>query len=532
MKKINIILLTLIVVLSSCNPKWDKYFFSTSNMDENTEITVAEYIAANPEYSQFKSMLESTGLDKELIKNQEITVWVVNNDGMTASGVQPNDTMRMQYHINNLPYLRTSLKNGLRIRSLNGVYFQITERNDSVFTNSSLVVKSIRLKDGVVHEIRSLMKTQMNIYDYLKKLGDEYSTIRDTIFKFNVERFDKANSIPIGVDLTGNTIYDSVFYIYNPIFDKVPFNSEFQQFTIMLPSNEVIDSCFSRLKTSFTKMGRVLTQADSTTAWTWLKQAVFYNGKIMDLSPVDLISSYGKTWRTTIQKVDLTNPMEMSNGVIYNVTKLKIPNNVMITRIKSLVHYWEYQDASTKFPNEGDLYTFKGTTSVKIPVPGPSEKTPNPNVLPYYYVLDVLGDATTDEFSVEFVPLERYKDETGAYKVRVMEVPTGEYLLYMGFQSAKHPYLYFYFNGVQMGEERQVSGSNPWNFDRVNETTDGIAKWNGLGGKIGTVNVTRPDGEDGLASFKVKVQFSKIETGGAKRFKIYHWALKPTANNY
>jgi len=28
------------------------------------------------------------------------------------------------------------------------------------------------------------------------------------------------------------------------------------------------------------------------------------------------------------------------------------------------------------------------------------------------------------------------------------------------------------------------------------------------------------------------VKFSRIDTGGAKRFKIYHWALKPTANNY
>lgn len=528
MKKNNILIMMLVVLLSSCNSKWDDYFFS-STTDENMEITVAEYIASQPEYSKFKDMLVSTGLDKELVKNQEITLWVVNNTAMDASGVQTNDTMRMQYHINNLPYLRTDLKNGLRIRSLNGVYFQISERNDSLFTNSSFISKSIRLKDGVVHEIQSLMKTQMNIYDYLKKLGDEYSTIRDTIFKYNVERFDKANSIPIGVDLTGNTIYDSVFYVYNPIFDKVPFNSEFKQFTIMLPTNDVIDTCLTKLHTSFKKMGKTLTLADSTTAWTWIKQAIFHNGKITDFSPVDITSAYGKIWRTTVQEIDLANPIEMSNGVIYNVKKLKVPNNIMITRIKSLVHYWEYQDATTLYPNVGDLYTFQGATIVKSTI---ADKTPNPNVLPNYIVLDVTGDAAAEEFSVEFVPLERYVDATGAYKVRVMEVPTGEYLLYMGFQSAKHPYVFFYFNDVQIGSERQVSASNPWNYDRVNETTDRISKWNGLGGLVGTVNVTRPDGADGLATFKVKVKFSRIDTGGAKRFKIYHWALKPTANNY
>lgn len=530
MKKIHIIPILLLVFLSSCNTKWDDYFFGTVNQEENMNLTVAEYIASNPDYSKFNAMLAGTGLDKELTKKQEITVWVANNAAMDASGIVSTDTMRMQYHINNLPYLRTALKNGLRIRSLNGVYFQITERNDSVFTNSSLVMKSVRLKDGVVHEIKSLMKTQMNIYDYLKKLGDEYSIIRDTIFKNNVERFDKANSVPIGVDLTGNTIYDSVFYIYNPIFDKVPFNSEFKQFTILLPTNDVVKTCFSNLYVSFQKMGKAMTAADSTLAWTWIKQAIFYNNKITDFSPVDISSAYGKIWRTTVQQLDLANPIEMSNGVIYNVTKLKVPNNVMITRIKSLTEYWKYQDVANQYPNPGDLYTFLGTTLVKATE---ADATPNPNVLPKYIVLDVTGDATTDEFSVEFPPLEKYLDNTdGKYHVRVMEVPTGEYRLFMGFQSAKHPWVTFYFNGVQIGSERQVSASSPWNYDRVNETTDGISKWNGLGGEVGTVNVTRADGQDGLASFKIKIKFSKIETGGAKRFKIYHWALKPTANNY
>ena len=57
----------------------------------------------------------------------------------------------------------------------------------------------------------------------------------------------------------------------------------------------------------------------------------------------------------------------------------------------------------------------------------------------------------------------------------------------------------------------------------------GIAKWDGLGGLVGVVNVTG----DGLASFKIKVQFNKLEAaGGAKTLRVYHWALKPTANNY
>lgn len=57
--------------------------------------------------------------------------------------------------------------------------------------------------------------------------------------------FDKANSIPTGVDITGNTVYDSVFYVYNPLFEKAQFNSEFKQFTLFLPDNEVLKDCFT-----------------------------------------------------------------------------------------------------------------------------------------------------------------------------------------------------------------------------------------------------------------------------------------------
>ena len=63
------------------------------------------------------------------------------------------------------------------------------------------------------------------------------------------------------------------------------------------------------------------------------------------------------------------------------------------------------------------------------------DATPVTSVLPNYVLLQLSGDVdNNDEFSVEFPPLERYlSEETGKYKVRVMEVPTGEYNLYMGF---------------------------------------------------------------------------------------------------
>jgi len=534
MKKIYFILAGMIILLSSCNEKWGEYF-GASNSEEKMDTTIVQYLNNHKEYSQYYDMIKKTGLEKELSKDQQITVWVVNNTAMSVSGITDNDTLRMKYHLNNLPFLRSNLKTGLRIRSFNGIYFQITQKHDSIFANSSLVTKSVRLKDGVVHELNALMKSRINIYDYLKNLGDDYSIIRDSIFKYNVDLFDKANSTPIGVDKTGNTVYDSIFHVYNPLFATVEFNSEFKQFSIFLPSNDVIKNCYATLQTTYINMGKTMAKADSTLAFKWIKEAMFYNGQITDFTVKDINSAFSRVWRTTIQQLDIANPELMSNGIIYRTTKVKVPNNVIITRIKSLVEYWEYQDADKIYPSPDDLYTFKGLKgSPSIYV---ADATPKPAVLPNYIVLNVPGDLTkNDTLSVEFPPLERYTSpDDGKYHVRVMKVPTGEYNLYMGFWSTSHPYVNIYFNGTKIMTDLQGSLSTPWNYDRVTETekdlnpTNGVAKWDGLGGLVGVVNI---DGE-GMASFKIKVEYSKSAAAGTKKtLDIYHWALKPTTNNY
>lgn len=541
MKKVYYILAGLVFLFTACNQKWDDYYFGSSNTEEDLETTIVQYLAAHPEYSQFTSMLDKTGLYSELQRDQQMTIWVADNNAMNVSGVTDTDTLRMKYHMNHLPFQRSDLKSGLRILSLNGIYFQIGNQNDTLYANDSKILKSIRLKDGVIHVISSLMKSRINIYDYMEKLGDDYSMIRDSIFKYSTKVFDKSNSIPIGVDKTGNTLYDSVFYVSNPIFTTAAFNSEFKQFTVFLPSNKVITECFTTLAATYAKMGKTVTKTDSVTAWAWIKKAMFYNGVLQSLTAKDITSAAGAVWRTTVQKLDEVNYTEMSNGRIYNMTKVKIPNNVVITRIKSLVEYWEYQDVDKLYPNNNgadDLYTFKGLSgnpSVYV-----ADATPKTSVLPNYIVLQVTGDAnSSDEFSVEFPPLERYySSDDSKYHVRVMSVPTGEYTLYMGFQSSAHPYVYVYFNGQQVGTEIQASNSTPWNYDRVTETekdlnpTNGTAKWDGLGGAVGTVNVTKDDGTEGMASFRMKVKWSKNDPSGTKRMRIYHWALKPTANNY
>ena len=97
-------------------------------------------------------------------------------------------------------------------------------------------------------------------------------------------------------------------------------------------------------------MGKTLTALDSATAMTWIKEAAFYSGELKDFSTVDIKSSFNRIWRTTVQKIDESSQEELSNGIMYKMTDVKIPTNYILTRIKSLVHYYEYKKEYIEVP--------------------------------------------------------------------------------------------------------------------------------------------------------------------------------------
>jgi hypothetical protein len=463
------------------------------------------------------------GLDKELERDHTLTVWVVPNEQMAAlADLGFEEEYIMKYHINSLVFDKTKLKTGLRLMTFNNKYLTVEVVGDQIRVGDATIVKGNQLcKNGVVHEIDQLLKPDVSIYDYLEKLGDSHSIIRDTILAMNDTIFDIANSIPVGVDSKGNTVYDSVFSITNPIFSKANIMSEFDQVTMFLPSNEVVEECFDNLGELYSQFGKSFLREDTLIAFTWIKEAIFYNTLIENYGSEDLTSAFNRLWKPDVQLVD-PDYMRMSNGRIYNVTKLKIPNNVHIKMIKQLFHYYEYVPEALK----PDLFTLNNVTSI-VPVDGDGKQFPAIGVDDVYRLLVIKGALIPDKpASIDFTPvmLERTADGTTVHKV--VEVPPGEYNLYMGVRSKNHPYLNIYVDGKLIAERLNVEPSNPWNYDRNTNTSP--SKYNGWGGLVGAVEI---DG-DAVRTFRIKVEFAGLGKGTAEQIELYHWALIPTANNY
>ncbi|SUI96688.1 Fasciclin domain [Sphingobacterium spiritivorum] len=526
MKRLIFALLAAVICFSSCKKAWESHYGTTDGTTTVSPLNLLDYLKSKPEYSKFVAKLEETGLVQELQRDQYLTVWAVSNEQMDRlAQLNLDEKYVMGYHINNLTYDVSKLKKGLRLKTLNGKYLSINQDASGKYQigDAAIVNGNQLCKNGVVHEINGLMKPDVSIYEYLEGLGSDYSIIRDTILRLNDTIFDLANSVPIGVDPTGNTVYDSAYVIKNPIFEKANIRSEFVQVSMFLPSNQVLNNCFNDLRSLYAQFGKTFEEDDYLKAMSWIKEAIFYNTLVDNYgSEENIYSAFNKLWKTSVQQV---NPVykRMSNGRIFEISKLKVPNNVHIDMIKQFFHYWEYVPDNEK----GNLFTVLNATSV---VPTDRDNASFPTLgLEYKYRTLVLKGAKIAgaPLSIDFTPVLTVRNSDGSTGYKVVEVPPGEYNLYMGFRSSTHPFVNIYIDGKLIKSALNVEPSTPWNYDRSTNTV-GSTKYNGWGGLVGPVII---DGNQ-VRRFKIKVEFAGLGKGTVEQIELYHWALIPTQNNY
>ena len=522
MKKIIYAAVCIFTVLTSCQKSWNSHYG-----EEETNVSslnLLDYLKTQPQYSDFVAKLEEYGLAEELSRDQNLTIWAVSNEKMAELNELGEDSkFILRYHINSLMYDNTKLKGSVRVMTFNGKYLTVAKEGEMIRVGDATVVKGNQIcQNGVVHEISQLLTPDLSIYEYIEALGSDYSIIRDTILAMNDTIFDLENSIPIGVDPTGNTVYDSVYVITNPIFEGANIRSEFANVTMFLPSNQVIENCFENLGTLYDQFGKEFLETDSLTAYTWIKEAIFYNRLIEDVSEGDITSAFGKLWKPSVQVVD-SDYKRMSNGRIYEVTHLKIPNNVHIDMIKQLFHYWEFVPDAEK----DALFTLNNVTSIE---PRDEDRVTFPpiGVELTYRILRFEGDLNDGKLaSIEFTPIMLERNEDGSTGYKVVEVPPGEYNLYMGVKHTDHPFINVYVNDQQIAQNLNVEPATPWHYDRSTNTVPGT-RYNGWGGLVGPINI---EGED-MTTFTIKVEFARLGRGNVERVDLYHWALIPTENNY
>lgn len=106
---------------------------------------------------------------------------------------------------------------------------------------------------------------------------------------------------------------------------------------MLVPNNDLITKALNEAHAKLDKWGL---QREDSILENWIFQTAFFKEQyekevFEDENKIDLYSIFDQQWRTTVNKVDVNNPVQLSNGVAYKVTSLKIPTNkILIWRFK------------------------------------------------------------------------------------------------------------------------------------------------------------------------------------------------------
>lgn len=354
-----------VLAVSACTNAVDDYY--TGGETATGEGTVLEYLESNPDYSDFVKLVGETGLTGILSGSDLVTVWAPVNSRMPAevASMSPSEKLRLaRNHISITTVFSRNLDRLSTVGTMAGKYLSV-EHTSGVYSIDGVALSELDrvFENGVVHRASEWLTPRKNLYQWLEEVGDEYSRFRDTLFAHNLRVFDKENSPIIGVDENGRIIYDSVWIVKNDLLNDLDLNDESVRYTLLAPDNAAFEAMFREKTEYLESVEREVTQDDTLKWVNWMMQASLHSG-LVDFQPNSSLKSVlGKDVRTNYQTV--LDPVEMSNGRIYPMSKCYVPRSVYFESLEFNPYYLrkEIVDGGKGFSqvNPGPYDSYKST---------------------------------------------------------------------------------------------------------------------------------------------------------------------------
>ena len=574
MKTINRICLTgcLFLCLTACDGNWQQHYYQSETTITNEQLimvsqTTQEYLSGNDSRhlsDMYQFLQDNKVFDMLQKKGQLHTLLMVENDAFKAPEAERAEYIAHS-HVTDICLSPSNLYHGERVLMWHQKF--VTVGIDSlgllgdlthITFNGSPVKEVVKTTDGYIYVLDAMIETPISLQDYINDLPEEYSLFKDMVLASGGKLFDKNNSKPIGIDATGNTLYDTVWIYTNDFFDAKNFSlsSESLTATMLLFSNDVIAQAMAQADSALAAWDMT---RDREVLMRWILEVAFYD-KMYEASDlidnddekfVDLKSIYDRQWRVEEQSLDLDNPIKVSNGIVYEVKKLRFPNNILIYRIKDFYRNYEYCTAEEK-----ELY-FKYDNLKNIEMKSEVEAwTPMPGVWPMHGNVTFscyLTDASQG-FYLDMQLIKPVYDEAGNISsVRPYLIPPGSYRFAMGFfqnMGVTMNVSVIVLNGserVKLGEASvTVASTTEFHYDRGTFLSDTWPEgykevkndythskknnYNTDGGAV-MAELEIPDlkGDGSALPMIIKLE---MPTGKDSRLAFHHWCLRPTSDNY
>ncbi len=448
---------------TACEDEWDSHYTTqTQGGSEAIEVTdksAVEFLASETGYSEMQNLLQCQGIMDEMkARGLKYTLFVVHDDNL-----QPfeEDSLYMaQSHILTGKVSPSQLEEGQRLLTWTGRYVDIEKSRlatleDSIAVAGSVVTRVVEASDAYIYELDKLIAIPRSLLEILERLPDEeYSIFKGMVNRYAEETFDREASKVLGIDPSGNTIYDSVKVVRYPYFEEngIDITSASARMTMLIPSNELIEGAIEKAHARIAEWNgfeeRMAASKgydannqitgysrDSAIIENWCFQCAFFNEELLpesflDNEEIDHYSAFGKQWRTTVNKVDAENMVPMSNGKAYYMTSLKVPQNVLIYRIKDYAKYYQYlSEADKNACYVLDNLTFN-RVSTEVADWTPGEGWPVHNNTAVWFDCE---DYTLQNAALNFKPYHFHLNADNSYALQPYMIPPGEYTVHVGF---------------------------------------------------------------------------------------------------
>lgn len=583
----------------ACTDDWDHHYSPQQmSADASVEVfngTAKEYLQSHSQYSTENNLFTQHGIYERMEEGHDYTIFAYPND-ILEPATETKDAAYADYCISDVAFAPSDLHEGLGIRTWYGKNIWISEHGGQNFIDNYGYDHVIRTTDAFIYIIESgVVPVRSSVYDVLSSLDDSrYSKFKNLVRSYERGWFNPDLCTPAGTNEQGNTVYsDSAkgWSVKNILMDRYTddgqelwtMRSEDYETTLFVPDNAIIDAC---VDTALARvplwLGRKATDADREKFEKWIVRACFIDqrlsaSQVTGNKDIDCVAGCTKDtlegtkftpadaamWRPTVQNVRTNDAIAASNGTVYFVDYMKVPNNVVIYRLKSRFYeLWNNMTAEQR-----DTY-FRWNHWIDPMVINDAQGSFTlSETLPtmYYHVLTAIPDqeARRDslECSVTYDGVLYNPSNPRESRIRECYIPAGEYYLRMGF---KHSLLYSL--SIQFCDTLLVKdmvmyaqGSN-YHFDRgsvsvidnYGASSIGYPEgynwhdWASLsekaqaydtdGFQVGIVNMKK----DG--NFTITISSSDMSrlydynadrnTSNVKQLMMYHWCLRPTKNNY
>ncbi|NPD90965.1 hypothetical protein [Xylanibacter muris] len=604
MKKFFIIPLLAVSALFavSCS-EWDDHFDATG-ISSTGKVNVyngdiMSYMKAASDVSKMSAIYEQNGIYEGNSSDKSYTFIVCDDADFDASAID-DAAVFAKYCVADMEISPSLLKDGFGIMTRSGKSIWVHGSGNDVKLDNYSVKKTVKTDNGYVYYVDGMLPVRKSVYEYLMSLDDRnYSMFKKLVAMYDTTWFDREHSTIIGVGQDGSTIYDSVIVVRNTLMDR--YTSDGQEVwnmrdenynsTIFIPTNAQITKAIKDARDSIPQwLNREATAADSAKFSEWIVKACFVDRK---LAPEEVVSSasdfncvggymkiideqadritYESTdaayWRPSVQHAKASEMVQLSNGNAYFLDNFKIPNHVVIYRVKSRMY--EIWNALSD-PKKKDYFIWANLVDPLVINDAQGSFFGNtqpmgdwPDV--FYNIIAAIPSEEAVEnglpCSVTFTGLAYNEDDETVYECNL---PAGEYYLRMGFVHSLTYGLSIYFNddAVVTDMPMKTTGSN-YHFDRSGasdapvygttyqtgfpegfkpsewvETNENANLYDTDGWTVGVVRLKKS------GTFKIRVSSKDLSriwgvSGNVNRdknnknqFMMYHWCLRPTPNNY